>query len=199
MRNDPPAGSFQCLTRPVYIAADVRDYEPPDIFRQVREPVPLPRADVKDQEAHRRGAIFPADARAPETAELAPAAVGAGSWPSNWLERGGDHRPGPRTRDYIRAVLADLPGGVGLTTLDLRSRLPGYLNEATVRRELGRLRIAGEADMRYLLKVGGTTQSGKVCEWRRAQPDPWGPLPPGTCLPGQRPRLVRSARRGGAA
>lgn len=179
-----PSGSPQGLSRPVYHPKTWRDYVPPPIFTRVRTPVPLPRADLKDQDAHRRGAIVPA-VPAPQPATAAPG-TRERRFRVPASDEGSDGKPAAA---YIRAVIAALPDGVGLTLRGIRSAIPSYINEATARHAAARMVKAGEVQARYLIAVADGYQCGRVVEYRRAQPGPWGDPPDGTCLPGHRPRM----------
>lgn len=187
MHDAPPAGSVQTWTRPVYTPDQDRDYVPPAIFSQVRAPVPLPRADIKDQTAHRRGLdLPPATSIAPpaRTPRTAPSAAPAPARPACAYS----------TEAMVYAILAALPPGVGLIMAEIRSRLPQWVNTEGARCAAARLQRRGRIEQRRLLGVGPGT-GGTPSQWRIVQPGvPWGDIPPGCCLPGQRPRRTPQGR-----
>lgn len=184
-----PTGSVQGLTRPAYTPETWRDYVPPPIFTQVRAPVPVPRADLKDQGPRAASApitVLPAQGVAPVVRVAPPPAA-----------------PGPRhhrtaeTDALVRAILDRQPPGAGLTVVGLRTAMPTRTYTTNVVKDaLARLRDRGEIEQRDLLNTELGAHRGRVCEYRRTQPGtPWGAPPPGTRLPGQRPPLRPTRRR----
>lgn len=148
----------------------MRDYVPPDIFRRVRAPQPLPRLDIKDQTAHRRGQQPPAATPAAPAATVAPP-------PARPTARLSARQVALKAqRETVLAYLATAAPGAGRTTAQVSVRLG--LGARSACQVLNHLRQLGAVEGRKLRTRStphAPAQSG--VEWRLPTALPWPPPP----------------------